>query len=120
MIRPVFSLGASESQTESSVLIEQSISTTSTPTNPFEDKITYSVVMPNTEGKGFYPYTGWILKEAGLFCDSRFLIGGEVDQTTDTFKQMPSGIMMFKRNITPVIKTEDSEIEFKWSIIVSS
>lgn len=92
--------------------------TSNTGVNRFEDKITYSVVMPNTKGN-YYPYTNWILKEAGLFCDSRFLLrseGGEVEN----FTKMPCGILMFKRNITPVVKAEDSEIEFRWSIVVSS
>ena len=87
----------------------------------YEDKITYSVVMPNTQGS-FYPYTGWILKEAGLFCDSRLIFsrGGDLPIYPDEYTKMPSGILMFKRNITPVVKAEDSEVEFRWSIIISS
>lgn len=83
----------------------------------YEDKITFSVVMPQNNQSEFYPYNGWILKEAGLFSDSLLRIGGSTDN--DTYFKMPSGIMLAKRYIKPIMKTADTEIEFRWSIYIA-
>lgn len=84
----------------------------------YEDKITFSVVMPQNNQSEFYPYNGWILKEAGLFSDSLLRIAGNLDNSPSFFK-MPSGIMLAKRYIKPIMKTADTEIEFRWSIYIA-
>jgi hypothetical protein len=81
----------------------------------YEDKFTYSVIMPQTSGSNFYPYNGWVLKEAGLFSDSILRLG----TSTDGYEKMPSGILLAKRYIKPVMKTADTEIEFRWSIYIA-
>lgn len=81
-----------------------------------ENKLTFSVIMPRTNS--FYPYNGFILKEAGLFSDSLFRVSGlNVGSTTG---KMPCGTMLAKRYISPVLKTEDNSIEFIWSIYIST
>lgn len=85
-------------------------------TTSFENKITYSVVLPRTTG--FYPYDGWILKEAGLFNDAPFLIGG-ADDVGDNSEKMLAGTLLAKRYISPVLKTQDNSIEFIWSIYIN-
>lgn len=82
----------------------------------YEDKLTYSVVMPQNNQSEFYPYNGWILKEAGLFSDSILRTGSEPDSN---YYKMPSGILLAKRYIKPVMKTADTEIEFRWSIYIA-
>ena len=86
----------------------------SMPTLGFENKLIFSVVMPRTTT--FYPYNGWILKEAGLFSDSLFKIGGAAQDVTS---KMPCGTILAKRYISPVLKTSDNSIEFIWSIYIS-
>lgn len=81
----------------------------------YEDKLTYSVVMPQNNQSEFYPYNGWILKEAGLFSDSILRLGN----TPSNYYKMPSGILLAKRYIKPVMKTADTEIEFRWSIYIA-
>lgn len=80
----------------------------------YEDKFTYSVIMPQNSSNSFYPYNGWILREAGLFTDSVL----RIKDGPPNFA-MPVGVMLAKRYITPVIKTPDVEIEMRWSIFIS-
>lgn len=83
----------------------------------YEDKLTYSVVMPQNNQSEFYPYNGWILKEAGLFSDSILRLGNTI--SANNYYKMPSGILLAKRYIKPVMKTADTEIEFRWSIYIA-
>lgn len=85
-------------------------------TETIENKLTFSVIMPRTNG--FYPYNGFILKEAGLFSDSLFKVGGT--EVIGHSKKMPCGTLLAKRYISPVLKTEDNSIEFIWSIYIST
>jgi hypothetical protein len=87
----------------------------------YDNKLVFSVIMPRTSG--FYPYNGYILKEAGLFSDSLFKIKNQdvIDLIEGNItNRMPCGILLAKRNISPILKTEDNSIEFIWSIYIST
>lgn len=88
-----------------------------------ENKVTFTVVMPEQTGDEagiFYPYNGFILKEAGLFCDARFVLGSETPDVTDddydNFRKMPYGIMIAKRNIAPIQKSHNVSIAARWTL----
>lgn len=96
-----------------------------------ESKITFSVVLPEQPDGGFYPYNGYTLKVAGLFCDARMLLGNVqpvgdyISEPTDTdltsqeysnFTKMPGGIMWAKRKIAPIYKSHDVKITAQWTI----
>lgn len=84
-------------------------------TRRYENKLVFSVLMPRTTS--FYPYNGWILKEAGLFSDALFRVKGEEEE--EYINKMPCGIMLAKRYIAPILKTSDNSVEFIWSIYIS-
>lgn len=93
--------------------------------NIIENKVTYTVVMPEQTGDNagiFYPYNGFILKEAGLFCDARFVLGSKSnspdveDDDYDNFRKMPYGIMIAKRNIAPIQKSHNVSISARWTL----
>ena len=117
--RPAFIYGErDETGLHSSNVTSGNVNISKYSTSPgYEDKITFSVVMPQNNQSEFYPYNGWILKEAGLFSDSLLRIGGSVEN--DDYFKMPSGILLAKRYIKPIMKTADTEIEFRWSIYIA-
>ncbi len=95
-----------------------------------ENKITYTVTMPEQTGVyagDFYPYNGFVLKEAGLFCDARFRLknttppnGAGSDDSAleefDNYSSMPHGILFAKRYISPITKSHDVSITARWTI----
>jgi hypothetical protein len=88
-----------------------------------ENKVTFTVVMPEQTGNEagiFYPYNGYILKEAGLFCDARFILNNtepaSSDEDYDNFRKMPYGIMIAKRNIAPIQKSHNVSIAARWTL----
>ena len=105
----------------------------------YETELVYVVNMPaqpvNVEDiSSFYPYNGWILKQAGLFSDSRFLLRSQGDGAA-TFNGITSanitsgnnpyyvnnasGTLLFKRNLSsPVLKTPDISITFAWHVFI--
>lgn len=108
----------------------------------YETELIYVVNMPaqpvNVESvSSFYPYNGWILKQAGLFCDSKYLLrsAGEDNTLFDgitTVAQAESGnnpahlnlaagTLLFKRNLSsPILKTPDISITFSWHIYITT
>ena len=116
-------------------------------TVPYETELVYTVVMPaqpNSSGSidEYYPYNGWILKQAGLFCDSRFKVRSEESNQSSTYKESVfigevnasesesnsanfyrdsvGGQMLFTRNLSsPILKTKDNEVTFVWHIFVT-
>ena len=112
---------------------------------PYETELTYTVDMPaqpinSTEVTTFYPYNGWILKQAGLFSDSRFRLRSEdnsagsaysesalLSKTNGTesdnaksYRDNVGGQMLFTRNLSsPVLKTPDNQITFVWHIFIA-
>lgn len=100
-------------------------------TENLESKITFSVILPEQQNGEFYPYNGYTLKIAGLFCDARMLLGNKVpvgdyvNMPTDTdltefeysnYLKMPGGIMWAKRKIAPIYKSHDVKITAQWTI----
>ena len=89
-----------------------------------ENKITFTVNMPEQTGGEaglFYPYNGFILKQAGLFCDARMLLENTVPinpgtPEIDNYNKMPYGIMIAKRNIAPIQKSHDVAISSRWTL----
>lgn len=85
-----------------------------------ENRITFTIVMPEQTNGEFYPYNGYVLKQAGLFCDSRMVLGNTIPIASGTalnnYNKMPCGIMWAKRNISPVYKTHDLKIIATWTI----
>jgi hypothetical protein len=95
-----------------------------------ENKITYTVTMPEQTGAfagNFYPYNGFVLKEAGLFTDSGFRLkdttppndaGSDDSSLTefDNYSSMPYGMLFAKRYIAPITKSHDVSITARWTI----
>ena len=84
----------------------------------FDDRLTFSFTMPaqddssiSAENK-FYPYNGYLLKEAGLFCDSQLLTYNNSDFEADP--KMPYGIVFCKRYLSPFTKTGSSSVSVNW------
>lgn len=111
---------------------------------PYETELTYTVVMPaqavgNTTISAFYPYNGWILKQAGLFSDARYVLRSNnvspyseddfinkvngTDTESDSasiYRNSIGGQMLFTRNLSsPIIKTPDNVVTFIWHIFVA-
>jgi len=117
--RPAFIYAERENQNfTTSEVVPGSINISNYTSSKYEDKITYSVIMPQNNQNEFYPYNGWIIKEAGLFSDSVLTKQGVISEVDDYFK-MPCGILLAKRYIKPIMKTADTEIEFRWTIYIA-
>lgn len=113
---------------------------------PYETEITYTVNMPaqpvnSSSISSFYPYNGWILKQAGLFSDSRFKlrsednkeessvykeeyflsqIAGNESDNAKIYRDSVGGQMLFTRNLSsPIMKTADTEVVFVWHIFIT-
>jgi hypothetical protein len=94
--------------------------------NDIYNRITFQVVMPEQTGDNvgiFYPYNGYTLKEAGLFCDARLFLNNTVPgvgqtRERDLYTVMPYGIMYAKRYISPILKTHDVSITSRWTLFV--
>lgn len=101
------------------------------------DKITFKCVLPMTEEDWQCPYNGYTLKVAGLYNDSKFLINDEnvendiyenfITSTNKTENEreefylknpysMIFGQLLAKKYISPITKTKDVGIEFRWSL----
>lgn len=110
---------------------------------PYETEVTYTVVMPaqpvaSNSITTFYPYNGWVLRQAGLFCDSRYKIRSVSDTETvygenallskansgsedgSIYRDSVGGMMLFTRNLSsPILKTADDEVTFIWHIFIT-
>jgi hypothetical protein len=91
----------------------------------FDNRITFTCVLPEQAGQTganrFYPYNEHTLKEVGLFSDANFVIGNDIpasssDPGWQSYKCMPGGIMLAKRNITPIAKAIDVRVSVAWTI----
>lgn len=100
------------------------VSTDKSGNDAFENRITFTCVLPEQSGQSgprkFYPYNGMTLKQIGLFNDSNFGFGitpPNIDSPGyQQYHCMPGGIMMAKRNITPITKTIDVRVSVSWTI----
>lgn len=113
-------------------------------TSEYESELTYTVNMPaqpvsSTSVSAFYPYNGWILKQAGLFSDSRFKLksestgtysedtyiqniasDNEKSEAAKTYRDSVGGQLLFTRNLSsPILKTPDNEVVFVWHIFIA-
>lgn len=93
---------------------------------PYETELVYTVVMPaqpvSSDLSSYYPYNGWVLKQAGLFCDSRYeLRSTRATATSDPiYTNSAGGQLLFVRNLSsPILKTADNEVVFKWHIFIT-
>lgn len=92
------------------------------------EKITFTITMPEQNASNgyqdaFYPYNGFTLKQIGLFCDSRFSYTDKIatSETSDAYYQyrnMPCGIMLAKKHITPITKSSDIKVILTWIISI--
>jgi hypothetical protein len=91
----------------------------------FDNRITYTCILPEQTGQTgankFYPYNEHTLKEIGLFSDANFVINdtipdSSVDPGWQQYNCMPGGIMLAKRNITPIAKTIDVRVSVSWTL----
>ena len=73
------------------------------------NKVTFSVKLPG--GGTNYPYDGYVISEAGLFCDAGLKI------TTDTGidNNMRTGAMMAYRTFYGITKNESIDVTFNWT-----
>lgn len=91
----------------------------------YETEIVYTVVMPaqpSGESKdSYYPYNGWILKQAGLFSDSRYFLRSVPEQgAINIYDNSVGGQLLFVRNLSsPILKTQDNEVIFNWHIFIT-
>ena len=113
----------------------------------YETEVTYTVVMPaqpvaSDSISTYYPYNGWVLRQAGLFSDSRYKIRTVPDSDTTlgeskflgdvnsgnadtsngahTWRDSVGGQLLFTRNLSsPFIKTADDEVTFIWHIFIT-
>lgn len=91
-------------------------------TKEYNNRITFTVVMPEQTDMSntFYPYNGYTIKEAGLFCDGIVKRGniqpGVGDPGWGPFNCMPQGLMFAKRKITPITKNKDIKISISWAL----
>jgi hypothetical protein len=93
-----------------------------------ENKITVTTVMPEQTGVNagiFYPYNGYVLKVAGLYCDARCILGNSVPTggpgdedpaENDDYLKMKHGMIMAKRYIAPINKSHDVSITCRWTL----
>jgi len=92
-----------------------------------ENKITFVAVMPEQTGSNagiYYPYNGYTLKVAALYCDARIILANSVptgagDDHTDekaNYDKMPYGITFAKRYISPITKSHDVSLTARWTI----
>ena len=106
-------------QTGSEVLLSNDTS--------LENKITLTAVMPEQTGANagiLYPYNGYTLKVAGLYCDARLILGNSVPtgigdddpDELDNYNKMRHGMIMAKRYIAPINKSHDVSITCRWTL----
>ena len=81
----------------------------------YENKITYTVKLPAQEDSDFYPYNGYLLKQVGLFCDATLVFDNGVTSSSQSDK-MPAGMLIAKRNISPITKSHENEIVAQWTL----
>lgn len=87
-------------------------------TGTYLNKITFTVTMPD-QTTDYYPYNGFTLKQIGLFCDGKFSYDATIPNTgLSQYNNMPNGIMLAKKNITPFTKTAEVKIILQWILSI--
>lgn len=75
---------------------------------PVKHKVTYSVTLPG--GGTDFAYDGYVLSEAGLFCDAALFV-----PPADT--NMRTGTMMAYRTFYGITKNESIDVTFNWTFV---
>lgn len=73
------------------------------------NKVTFSVKLPG--GGTDYPYDGYVISEAGLFCDAALKV--TTDNNIDN--NMRTGTMMAYRTFYGITKNESIDVTFNWT-----
>lgn len=89
-------------------------------------RISFYIYMPAQTGAesatgAYYPYNGYILKQMGLFNDT--LLKTAVTESTEVkqnyaYNNMPCGMMLAKKNITPFYKNADTDMRVIWTLSI--
>ncbi len=72
-------------------------------------KVTFSVKLPG--GDASYPYNGYVISEAGLFCDAAL----RVSRNATIDNNMRTGSMLAYRTFYGISKNESIDITFNWT-----
>lgn len=73
------------------------------------NKVTFSVKLPG--GGSSYPYDGYVISEAGLFCDAAL----KVTTSTGIDNNMRTGAMLAYRTFYGITKNESIDVQFNWT-----
>lgn len=73
------------------------------------NKVTFSVKLPG--GGSNYPYDGYVISEAGLFCDAAL----KVTKDTGIDNNMRTGAMLAYRTFYGITKNESIDVQFNWT-----
>lgn len=96
--------------------------------NRYITKISFNIDMPaqkdtDTYGK-YYPYNGWQLKQIGLYNDGKILIdpkkepNNALDPNYYPFVNMPRGMLLAVKNISPFTKTAEASYKVTWTLSI--
>lgn len=80
-------------------------------TTGVNNKVTFSVKLPG--GGDSYPYDGYVISEAGLFCDAALSVTS--NSTVDN--NMRTGIMLAYRTFYGITKNESIDVTFNWTFV---
>ena len=109
----IYSIRDNTPETDSDILIGRTSST-----NNFDNRLSFSFLLPEQNESSamnkFYPYNGYLLKEAGLFCDSKLLTYNSLTSRFEPDTKMPYGIIFAKRYISPFTKTGSTSVSVNW------
>lgn len=109
----VYSIRDNTPETDSDVLIGKNSST-----SEFDNRLSFLFNMPEQDASSpqnkFYPYNGYMLKEAGLFCDSKLLTYNSSTGQFESNSKMPYGIVFAKRYVAPFTKTGSTSVTVNW------
>jgi hypothetical protein len=90
-------------------------------------RISFHIYMPSQTGAenatgAYYPYNGYVLKQMGLFNDTRLKVAvmenAPENLANNAFKNMPCGVMLAKKNITPFYKSADTDLDIVWTLSI--
>jgi hypothetical protein len=96
-------------------------------TKNYLHRISFHIYMPSQTGAenatgAYYPYNGYVLKQMGLFNDTRLKVSvKENDPETSSnwaYRNMPCGVMLGKKNITPFYKSADTDLDVTWTLSI--
>ncbi|MDR0677009.1 MAG: hypothetical protein LBF97_08255 [Elusimicrobiota bacterium] len=90
-------------------------------------RISFHIYMPSQTGAenatgAYYPYNGYVLKQMGLFNDTLLKTAvseSNIESTSNwAYRNMPCGVMLAKKNITPFYKSADTDLDIIWTLSI--